>query len=674
MFFDRDLSWLSFNKRVLMEAENETVPLYERIKFLAIYSSNLDEFFRVRVAFLKRLAIINKEKLNSTLKVEEPQTLLSHVLNEVKVQQNAFGQSLRNSILPSLRDNKVHLYYSEPFLDDHKEAIRDIFYTQILSFIQPIVIPSEANRSIYLEDRGLYMVAELTRNDEEFLGIVNIPSEEVSRFQALPICNGMHHFAFIDDIVKHYLHVIFSGYTVVNSGNVKLNRDAELFLSDDYSENISQKIKKHLSKRKTGLPSRFLFDSSLSSQALLHLRNGLNLSDEDMVEGGAYHNLNDLFALPNPVGQKLENPPFSPLSHPSFQYANTVFEAIDKEDVLLSFPYQKYDYILRFFNEAAIDPQVTNIKATLYRVAQKSHITNALISAARNGKKVEVLVEAKARFDEENNLDWADKMSDAGVSVIFSSESLKVHSKVALVTRELNDGKTKHYGFFGTGNFNEKTASIYTDYALLSADAELTEELDNSLNFILGKAETPKLKHLLVAQVNMLEKFTELVQNEIANAEAGLDASLVLKINNLEDKKMIKLLYLAAKKGVKIDLIVRGICCLVPVKNISITRIVDRFLEHARVYIFHNNGNKKMYVGSADWMERNLRRRIEIVFPIWDEKCQAGIQKSIDLQLSDTIKAVAINEDLQNVKRDRLDVGIRAQTEYYRFLKRQIEL
>jgi polyphosphate kinase len=672
MFFDRDLSWLSFNKRVLMEAENEAVPLYERIKFLAIYSSNLDEFFRVRVAFLKRLAIINKEKLNVSLKLDEPQELLSKVLQEVHEQQNMFGKTLRNSILPSLRDHKIHVYYSETFHDDHLEAVRDIFYTQILSFIQPIVVPMGSDHPIFFEERALYMVAELQRDGQNFLGIVNIPSDEIDRFQALPFFNGMHHYVFIDDIVKQYASTIFSGYTVGNCGNVKLNRDAELYLSDDYSENISQKIKKHLSKRKTGAPSRFLYDTRLSKDVLLQLKKRLELSDADLVAGGAYHNLYDLFSLPNPVGQKLENAPMPALPHMGFKYTNSIFDAIDKQDVLLSFPYQKYDYILRFFNEAAIDPQVVSIKATLYRVARKSHITNALISAARNGKIVEVLVEAKARFDEENNLEWADKMTQAGVSVIFSDETLKVHSKVALVTRQNNDGKSQRFGFFGTGNFNEKTASIYTDFALLSANDKLTAELDLSLDFILGKHKHIELEHLLVAQVNMPEKFTQLVKQEIEFAKAGKEAIMVLKINNLEDKKMIKLLYSAAKSGVKIELIVRGICCLVPTENISVTRLVDRFLEHARVYIFNNGGKEKIYVGSADWMERNLRRRIEIVFPIWDENCQALIKKTIELQLTDTTKAMAIDRQLNNVKRDRLDVGIRAQTEYYKFLQRQL--
>lgn len=655
-----------------MEAENETVPLYERIKFLAIYSSNLDEFFRVRVAFLKRIAAVNKEKLNASLKLEAPNELLQHILTEVNAQQNVFGKTLRNSILPALRDHKVHLYYSEPFLAEHKEAISDIFHTQILSFIQPVIVDFNAESKVFLEERALYMVADLERDGQEFMGIVNIPSEDVSRFQALPFCQGMHHFAFIDDIVKHFASTIFSGYRVKASGNVKLNRDAELFLSDDYSENVSEKIKKHLSKRKTGAPSRFLYDANLSTELVNGLKKLLQLATDDLVTGGAYHNLNDLFALPNPVGVKLENAPLPALAHRAFQYSNSVFEAIDKQDILLAFPYQKYDYILRFFNEAAIDPSVVSIKATLYRVAQKSHITNALISAARNGKKVEVLVEAKARFDEQNNLDWADKMTRAGVTVRFSAENLKVHSKVALVTRQSDEGKIQRYGFFGTGNFNEKTANIYTDFALLSANQELTQELDLSLDFILGKQETVELKHLLVAQVNMPETFAQLVENEIAHAQTGKPARMVLKVNNLEDKKMIKLLYSAAKKGVEIELIVRGICCLVPRKNIVVTRLVDRFLEHARIYAFHNNGEEKIFVGSADWMERNLRRRIEIVFPIWDEEAKDILKKNLELQLSDTDKAVAINEHLQNVKRDRLDVGIRAQPEFYRHLKRQL--
>ncbi len=668
IYFNRDLSWISFNERVLSEAGNDTLPLYERIKFLAIYSSNLDEFFRVRVALMKRLMLLDKGKLNKKAELSNPKEILSQVHKEVAHQLNRFGTILRKSILPSLRRNKIHLYYNEPYKKSHLAAVEALFFSNILTFIQPIILPKKSRKNLFLENKQLYLVATLEKKSIEYIGLINIPSNQVTRFQQLPKIKGVSYFTFIDDIIRYYTHVIFSGFVVKEVHSVKLNRDAELFLEDEYSEDVVNKIRKSLEKRNVGMPSRFLFDPSISPSTLKFLQKKIDLLSEDCVVGGRYHNLSDLFSLPNPVGKKLEYQPMPALNCSAFKKQESIFAAINKRDILLSFPYQRYDYVLRFFNEAAIDPDVVSIMATLYRVASDSHITNALISAARNGKKVTVLVEAKARFDEENNLKWAARMQEAGVQVVFSEEAIKVHSKVALVARRIGKKKIEKYAFLGTGNFNERTADVYTDYALLTADPRLTNELDDVLQFTLKQKEKIDLEHLLVAQINMPEEFLKLVDQEIENCINHKEAGIILKLNNLQDKVMIKKLYEAAENGVKIQLIIRGICCLVPRKNIVVSRIVDRYLEHARVYLFQNAGIEKLFIGSADWMERNLYRRIEVVFPIFDEQAREIIMHNIKLQLTDNTKAVILNRDLKNVAVKRKTKAIRAQNDYYRFL------
>ena len=673
-YFDRDLSWLSFNDRVLQEAGDSSVPLYERIKFLAIYASNLDEFFRVRVALINRLKELNKEKLNIKTDLSSPQKRLNIIYDITNKQLDRFGKIIRESVLPELKKNGVVLYYNQEYSKNHLEAVKEFFYTQVLSFIQPRIIKRKELKPLFLENKELYIVCDLEKDGEEYIGIIDIPNKHLGRFVELPEVDGVNYYSFIDDVIKQHCDIVFSGFDVKAKCSVKLNRDAELFLDEDFSENIVKKIAKSLNNRAIGNPARFLFDPSMHSSTLEYLQEALDLREGDSISGGAYHNLFDLFELPNPIGAKHENEVFAPLPHKQLIQKTSIFNAIDEKDLFLSFPYQKYSYILRFFNEAAIDPAVQSIKATLYRVAKDSHITNALISAARNGKRVSVLVEAKARFDEENNLKWATKMQEAGVHVVFSSSAIKVHSKVALIERKLNNGKVKKYGFFGTGNFNEKTANIYTDFALLSSHDELTNELNDSLDYILGEKEEIDLKMLLVSQINLPQQFIKFLDKEIDNANEGKEASILLKLNNLQDKKMIRRLYKAADAGVKVELIIRGICCLIPRKNIRIVRLVDRFLEHARVYIFHNSGNERILIGSADWMERNLYRRIEVVFPILDSDVKAIIKENIQLQLQDNIKAVDINEKLENVKVTNKETAIRAQYEYYRLLKSEHDI
>jgi polyphosphate kinase len=669
-YFDRDLSWLSFNERVLLEANDTSVPLYERIKFIAIFSSNLDEFFRVRVALLENLIVLDKKKLNRKMSVSSPAILLKEVLLKVDKQQQLLGDIIRNQILPELAANKINLYFNAPHAQEHIPAITDLFYTQILTYLKPVIIAKDDPREFFLKNRKLYILAELEKEGRQYVGIVNVPSDKMNRFHSLPSINNMFHYTFIEDVIKYFSSIVFQDYTVNAQSSIKVNRDAELFLDDLYSDNVMEKINKSLGNREVGNTSRFIYESNLSLDTLEFLKHQLSFSENESMVGGSYHNLFDLFSLPNPIGKTLENKSVPALPHKSFYEVGSIFDSIDKEDILIAFPYQKYEYVLRLFNQAAIDTAVTEIKLTIYRVAEDSCIAEALISAAMNGKKITVLIEAKARFDESNNLKWAKKMQKAGIEVIFSKQNIKVHSKIALIKRKSSNGGIVNYAFLGTGNFNEKTASIYTDYALLTCDKILTEELDQTLDFIFGKTKSISLEHLLVARVNMLEEFMSLIEQEINNAKSNREASITLKLNNLEDKEIIDKLYEAADAGVEISLLVRGICTLVPRKNIVLKRLVDRFLEHNRVYLFHNDGNPSLYVGSADWMGRNLRRRIEVVFPVYSAAIKSNILTNLELQWNDNTKSVRIDEQLNNIRiyADGAD-EVRGQLDYYNYLK-----
>lgn len=674
-YFDRDLSWLSFNYRVLDEARDAELPIFERVKFLAIYSSNLDEFFRVRVANLRSLAELDKKKIHEKLHLK-PRKLHKKIHAIVNKQLKEFGEIFRTNLLPELKKNGIILYQDELVLKPHKKIIDHYFKSRILAFLKPVFIES-SKESYFLENKQLYLVLKLRENfDEEKIvySYLNIPSNHIDRYLSLPEVKNFFYFITIDDVIRANLDFIYPDHTILGCYSIKLNRDADLNIDDEYSGDLVKKIKKQLSKREIGAPSRFLYDLDMPDDMLKVLSDTFDINEDDLVPGGRYHNFNDLFSLKNPNGPELENKPLNPITIKKLEESKSLFEAINQKDYMLHFPYQSYDYILRFFNEAAIDPRVYAIMVTFYRVAQDSFIVNALISAARNGKKVTVFIEVKARFDEANNLYWAEKMEESGITIIYSIPGLKVHAKVALVKRRNSKGEKMSYAFLGTGNFNEKTAGIYADHGLLTSHPQLTSELDKIFAHLHKKKPIPELNHLLVAQFNLQDKFIELIDREIALTKKGKVGYLVIKINNLEDKVMVDKLYEASQAGVKIFLIVRGICTLVPgiegmSENINVIRLVDRFLEHARIFIFHNDGNEEIYMGSADWMKRNLYRRIEVVFPIYDPEVKLEVRKLIDLQLKDNTKARLLDENHNNNHRlSKHGKKVRAQIDFYNWL------
>lgn len=673
-FFNRDLSWLSFNERVLMEAANEDVPLFERIKFLSIYSSNLDEFYRVRMPALTALHQIEK-KTDRAGETMNQSTVLGQIKAVIQHQQEQFGKTLTQQILPRLKQNDIHLLYNEPFPEPVVPFAREYFFTQILAFLQPVYLSDHATR-FFPENNKLYLIAVLTRRGgkDEYV-IINVPTDNLPRFFSVKQA-GIQYIAFIEDIIRNNLHLLFKHASVGGCFSFKITRDAELDLEDEFTGDMAEAIEKQIAKRDLGLATRFLYQPGMPLRCLQTVINTLGLFSASNVEGGAYHNLKDLSSLP------VNDPSLSYEKWPSVvgraeRGSVSLLDKIMDRDLILHVPYQSYDPILRFFNEASADPGVKEIYVTLYRVASESRIVNALISAAKNGKRVTVFVELKARFDEANNIKWAKRMKTAGVKIIYSIPGLKVHAKIALIKRE-QENRMQYFGLLATGNLNETTARFYTDHILLTAQHDLLREMELLFIFLTRrkKPSSPGLipfSHLLVAQFNLQTRFLELIEREMSYARQGLPAQIIIKLNNLEEKVLISKLYEASNAGVKISLIVRSICCIIPgvpgmSKNISVTRIVDRYLEHGRVFIFHNLGNEELWLGSADWMNRNIYRRIEVCFPVYDKVIKAALTNIIHLQLKDNVQAVAIDSSLNNVPVKNDEEPIRSQKAIYKMI------
>jgi polyphosphate kinase len=679
--FNRDLSWLYFNERVLREAKDISVPLYNRISFLSIFSSNLDEFFRVRMPSILALHELNIE--NAEVDEQYPEELTTEVQEILKKQLNEYGKILTQEILPALDANNIHIYYNERVGDEHCRACKDHFHFKVMSFLQPVWLTDENRKKVFPENNVLYFILSLSQKKNpdaiEYV-LLNIPSGNLPRFFEPGKTGNTDFIIFLDDIIRENLQEIFSDHIINGCYSIKVTRDAEMNMGDEFVGDIAEKIEKSIDKRDLGLPTRFLYEAGMQLSMRKFLQYYFKLRPQEMVEGGRYHNLKDLAALPDPTKGRMSYSLSSALSHVGINNNTSMLKQIDVSDKLLHIPYHSYNNILRFFNEAAADPAVKEIYITLYRVASESQIVHALISAAKNGKKVTVFVELKARFDEANNIKWGKKMKAAGVKIVYSIPNLKVHAKIALVKRKAG----LHYNYYAllaTGNFNESTARFYTDHALFTADKKINAELE-LLFCYLRTREKPEafqfmqFNELLVSQFNILQRFEALIEREIEHAKNGRPAHIIIKLNNLQEKKMIFKLYTASNAGVKIELIIRGICCLIPgvagmSENITIRRIVDRYLEHGRIFIFNNNGNREYYMGSADWMNRNLHRRIEVCFPVKEPALKKQLEDIIQLQLADNCKAVLLNEKLENIFIDRREdeKSICSQQSIYNYVK-----
>ena len=683
-YFKRDISWLSFNYRVLLEAEDETLPIYERIKFLSIYSSNLEEFYEIRVA--EHRGVIMKKNFTEESGAEAEETL-AEITEEVNRQQREYYR-IFSKVLQELNRQDIYLYQDsrpEPF---HEEFVHNFFNEEVFPFLSPVMIQAGDIRT-FIRDRRLYLVIRMVKKSKRmaepdyvpdyYYALMKIPYAKVPRFIELPTHEGKHYIMFIDDIIRANLSSIFPGYVVESCYSIKISRDADIYLDDEKGGNIVENIRKKVKKRKIGALSRFMYDSNMPDDFLAFICNAFGITTDDLVLGGRYNNLQDLIKLPNPRGKELEQQVPSPMRVPFLDEMGSVFRAVKKRDILLHFPYQSFDYLIRFLMEAAFDPKVDEIKITQYRVAENSAVINTLISAAQNGKKVTVFVELKARFDEENNMSTAERMEQAGIRIIYSIPGPKVHAKVAVILRkDTEDGcKRRDFAYLSTGNFNEKTARIYSDMALLTSNAELITDINKVFAVLEGKLAGPTFRHLLVARFNMVPELTRMIHREIEHVKAGRKGRIVLKMNGLHDQNMINELYNASENGVEIDLIVRGICCLVPNRpfsaNIKVTRIVDMFLEHSRIWYFYNDGEEELFLTSADWMRRNLNRRIETAFPILNAEIKRNIIDILNIQLQDNVKACLIDEHLHNnFKRDGNPVKVRAQLAVYEYLKNKI--
>ena len=683
-YFKRDISWLSFNYRVLLEAEDETLPIYERIKFLSIYSSNLEEFYEIRVA--EHRGVIMKKNFTEESGAEAEETL-AEITEEVNRQQREYYR-IFSKVLQELNRQDIYLYQDsrpEPF---YEEFVHNFFNEEVFPFLSPVMIQAGDIRT-FIRDRRLYLVIRMVKKSKRmaepdyvpdyYYALMKIPYAKVPRFIELPTHEGKHYIMFIDDIIRANLSSIFPGYVVESCYSIKISRDADIYLDDEKGGNIVENIRKKVKKRKIGALSRFMYDSNMPDDFLAFICNAFGITTDDLVLGGRYNNLQDLIKLPNPRGKELEQQVPSPMRVPFLDEMGSVFRAVKKRDILLHFPYQSFDYLIRFLMEAAFDPKVDEIKITQYRVAENSAVINTLISAAQNGKKVTVFVELKARFDEENNMSTAERMEQAGIRIIYSIPGLKVHAKVAVILRkDTEDGcKRRDFAYLSTGNFNEKTARIYSDMALLTSNAELITDINKVFAVLEGKLAGPTFRHLLVARFNMVPELTRMIHREIEHVKAGRKGRIVLKMNGLHDQNMINELYNASENGVEIDLIVRGICCLVPNRpfsaNIKVTRIVDMFLEHSRIWYFYNDGEEELFLTSADWMRRNLNRRIETAFPILNAEIKQCIIDILKIQLQDNVKACLIDEHLyNNFKRDDNPVKVRAQLAIYEYLKNKM--
>lgn len=677
LYEEKELSWLSFNERVLQEAMDKTVPLIERVRFLGIFSSNQDEFFKVRVSDVKRRILINEVHGGD----DEAKVLLRAIQQKVMALGEAFDNTYKELLIALARHN-IFLVNENQLSDAIQKWLRVFFREKVLRHIIPILLNKEVNPVKFLKDEHTYLAIEMKKNGQVIqYALVEVPTDDLPRFFQLPPegTRRKKQIIILDNVIRFCLDEIFKGffdYDEIAAYAVKLTRDAEYDLSDQLDLSLVDKMSDGLKQRLTAMPVRFVYEREMPAAMISFLKLKLQISSYDAImPGGRYHNFKDFIGFPNVGRDYLENPKLPAIDCRDFDGFVNAFDAITKQDILLYYPYHKFHHFTELVRQAAFDPAVSAIRINIYRVAKKSRIIHSLIDAANNGKKVTVVVELRARFDEAANIDWANILTDAGVKVVFGVPSLKIHSKLCLITRHEN-GEAVRYAHIGTGNFNEKTAKIYTDFSLLTRHPDITAEVESVFEYIEYPYRRYKFNHLLVSPINSRRQLYRLIDNELSNAKAGQPSGITLKINNLVDRDLINRLYAAGQAGVPIQMIIRGMCALRPgvpglSENIKVISIIDRFLEHPRVMVFHNKGNPQLYISSADWMSRNIDGRIEVGTPIYDERLKQRIMDILELQLSDTCKARVIDADQQNeyVKRGNRR-KIRSQVAIYDYLKR----
>lgn len=676
-WINREISWLSFNERVLQEAEDPKNPLIERMRFLGIFSNNRDEFYRVRVATVRRLMEVPKRQKKQL--PEYPDDVFSDIQKTVLKQQDRFDKTYE-IISDELSKNGIHFVNEKEVTEKQGKFVRDYFNDKVRTALVPILI-RPTKKFPFLKDASNYLIVKLYNKGDKLAkkieyALIEIPSDEIERIIEIPSDTKEKYLILVDDIIRYCLPEVFSFFNLdtVEAYAIKMTRDAELDIDEDISKSLVDKLSKSIKNRQVGEPVRFVYDATLPNDVYDLIVKKLKLEKSDsLIPGGRYHNFKDFIAFPQIGTKKLRNEDIEPVVCPELENEPSILEVVKKKDVLLFYPYQKFDHLIDFLRESAIDPKVTEIKINLYRVAKRSKVINALVNAVKNGKDVTVLVELRARFDEQNNIKWSNVLQEQGVKVIFGLPGLKVHSKLIIVTRKEGRSEVK-YAHIGTGNFNEKTANVYSDISLLTSDKKLTNEVDKVFDFIERPYFNKRFTSLVLSPFNTRTKFIRLLNNEIRNAKKGRPAWAVIKLNNMNDPELIRKMYEASCCGVKLKLIIRGVCSLVPgvkdlSENIEVVSIIDRFLEHVRLMSFCNNGDNLYFVGSADWLTRNLDKRIEVTAPIYDKALQTQLKTFLDIQLQDNVKSRIIDEKGSNKykKRKKNEPIVRSQIEIYKY-------
>lgn len=674
----RDISWLSFNERVLQEALDTSNPLIERFRFLGIYSSNMDEFFRVRYASMKRLAQMTDEPQKRLGHQQPADVLLDLGVKAKEMQERA--QQINDQLIKEFEEQDISFINEYELTAGQQEFVRKFFVEKVSPAVFTIML-NEEREVPTLRDKSIYLAIKITRinEPEPQYALIEVPSDLVGRFVELPRY-GKQFVMYLEDVIRYNLAYIFFifQFDKIEAHTIKITRDAELDIDDDVSKGFLEKMTRSVKRRRIGDPVRFVFDKEVPKDILEFLIKRMGLDNYDsLIPGGRYHNKKDYIKFPDLGMPKLHFESLAPQQHPDLDMDRSIINVLRQKDVLLFLPFHSFSYFIRLLREAAIDPNVTRIQATLYRLADKSRIISALINAAKNGKEVTVVIELRARFDEEANIKWTQELQTEGVHVIFGVPGLKVHSKLLMITR-MENGKEKNYASIGTGNFNESTSKLYTDYHLLTSHDGITKDISKVFDFLRNNYKIHKYKHLFVSPHYTRKNFIRLIENEIENAKKGLVAGICVKLNSLSDVKIIEKLYEASSYGVKVRLIVRGICSLIPSvkgmsENIEAISILDRFLEHSRLFIFENGGDAKFYLGSADWMPRNLDLRVEVTTPVYDENVKRQIRDHFDIAWKDNVKSRWHNEELDNTYRKIKGPKIRSQYALHDYVKKQLK-
>jgi polyphosphate kinase len=687
-YINREISWLQFNERVLQESADKRVPIIDRIRFLGIFSNNLDEFFRVRYATVKRTVdsdLTGKETLGGMLATD-----LLALITKISIEAQSKSLKILKDITEELKSHSIYLINETELSTDQSVFVTNYFLSKVNPELTTIDLntvedfPMLKESAAYLAVRLVKNLSKLKRSSktqEVHYALIEIPSS-LNRFVVLPEEDQKNYVMMLDDVIRHCLNRIFFmfDYDAIEAHMIKITRDAELDIDDDLDKSFLEKISTSVSNRKISDPVRFVYDKRIKLDTLTFLTEKIGIEDTDsVIPGGRYHNRKDYMNFPNFGRDAIQYSKIEPLAVPNFEMEVSIFDQIRQRDYMLYTPYQNYAYVIRFLKEAALDPKVKEIKITIYRLAGNSQVAAALINAAKNGKAVTVQIELQARFDEESNISYANRFKEAGIRLVFGIRGLKVHSKICVVTRETENKAVEYFGFISTGNFNESTARIYTDHTLFTAHKGILLETHKVFDFLETTYRVRKYKHLIVSPHYTESTFTRLIQQEISNAKAGKEAYIRIKMNSFTSYKMIDKLYKASQEGVKIDLIIRGINCLIPgvkgmSENIRAISIVDKFLEHTRMFIFANGGDPKVYISSADWMTRNIENRVEVGVPIYQENLKTELMEVFDIYWNDNQKARVFSAKQDNAYRKNKKEPLRAQFALYDYYKSKLEI